>query len=67
LSNEALVDLNGRFTDILRTAKIVQRVTLPKDEEFETGELARLIFTPIRTRFGRFHQLIDAINRSADA
>ena len=67
LSNEALVDLNGHFTDILRTGKIVQRVTLPKDEEFETGELARLIFTPIRTRFGRFRQLIDAINRSADA
>jgi hypothetical protein len=42
-------------------------VTLPKDEDFETGELARLIFTPIRRRFGRFRQLIGAINRSADA
>jgi hypothetical protein len=56
--------LNGHFCDILRTGKIVQRVALPKDEEFETGELARLIFTPIRSRFGRFRQLIDAINRS---
>jgi hypothetical protein len=39
LSNEALVDLNGHFTDILRTGRIVQRVTLPKDEDFETCEL----------------------------
>jgi hypothetical protein len=67
LSNEALVDLNDHFTDIMRTGKITQRVAHPKDEELETGELPRLIFTPIRSRFGRFRQLIDAINASADA
>lgn len=64
LPNEALVDLNGHFSDILRTWKIVQRAAAHKDKEFETGELARLIFTPIRSRFGRFRQLIDAINHS---
>jgi len=67
LSNEALVDLNDHFTDIMRTGKITQRVAHPKVEELETGELPRLIFTPIRSRFGRFRQLIDAINASADA
>jgi hypothetical protein len=30
----------------------------------ETLDLPRLIFTPIRSRFGRFRQLIDAINCS---
>ena len=64
LSNEALVDLNDHFTDILHTGEIVQRVALPKDDELETGDLPRLIFTPIRSRFGRFRQLIDAINLS---
>ena len=65
LSSEALVDLNNHFTDIVRTGKIIQRIAHPKDEELETGELPRLIFTPIRSRFGRFRQLIDAINASA--
>jgi hypothetical protein len=64
LSNEALVDLNDHFTDILHTGEIVQRVALPKDDELETGDLPRLIFTPIRSRSGRFRQLIDAINLS---
>lgn len=65
LSNEALVDLNNHFTDILRTGKIVQRVALPKEnDELETLDLPRLILTPIRSRFGRFRQLIDAINCS---
>jgi hypothetical protein len=64
LSNEALVDLNVQFTDILRTGDIVQRVAVPKDNELETGDLPRLIFRPVRNRFGRFRQLIDAINRS---
>ena len=66
LSNEALVDLNNRFTDILRTGEIIQHLALPKDDELEAGDLPRLVFTPIRSRFGRFRQLIDAVNRSAD-
>jgi hypothetical protein len=65
LSNEALVDLNNHFTDILRTGEIVQRAAIPKEnDEIETLDLPRLIFTPIPSRFGRFRQLIDAINSS---
>lgn len=65
LSNEALVNLNNRFMDVLRTGKIVHRVARPKEnDELETLDLPRLIFTPIRSRFGRFRQLIDAINSS---
>ena len=65
LSKEALSDLNNRFTDILRTGEIVQRVTPGKENDaLETPDLARLIFTPVRNRFGRFRQLIDAINCS---
>jgi uncharacterized protein (TIGR00730 family) len=67
LSNEALVDLNNHFRDILRTGDIVQRVAAGKEnDEFETLGLPRLIFTPVRSRFGRFRQLVDAINSSGD-
>jgi uncharacterized protein (TIGR00730 family) len=65
LSDHALVVLNNNFTDILRTGEIVQRTAVPKeDAELETLDLPRLIFTPVRSRFGRFRQLIDAINSS---
>ena len=65
LSKEALIDLNNRFTDILRTGEIVQRTAISKeDDELETTDLPRLTFTPVRGRFGRFRQLIDAINSS---
>src|SRR5215469_5009750 len=63
LSNEALADLNNHFKDILRTGEIAQRVALGReDDELEALDLPRLIFTPVRSRFGRFRQLIDAIN-----
>jgi uncharacterized protein (TIGR00730 family) len=65
LSKEALAELNNHFTDILRTGEIVQRTTIPKEkDELETLDLPRLIFTPVRSRFGRFRQLIDEINSS---
>ena len=65
LSDEELVDLNNRFADILRVGEIVQRTAIPKeDDELATHDLPRLTFTPIRSRFGRFRQLIDAINSS---
>ena len=65
LSNEARIDLNNHFTDILSAGEIVQRTAIPKEiDELETLDLPRLIFTPVRTRFGRFRQLIDAINSS---
>ena len=65
LSNEALADLNNHFRDILRAGEIVQRVAPGKENDgFETVDLRRLIFTPIRSRFGRLRQLMDAINCS---
>jgi uncharacterized protein (TIGR00730 family) len=65
LSNPAIVNLNDRFSDILRTGKIIQQVAAgKKNGELEVPGLPQLIFTPIRTRFGRFRQLIDAINSS---
>ena len=65
LSDEGLVDLNNHFADILRAGEIVQRTAIPKeDDEPETHDFPRLIFTPVRSRFGRFRQLIDAINSS---
>jgi len=65
LSTEALVDLNNHFKDILRVGEIVQRAAISKeDDELETPDLPRLVFTPVRSRFGRFRQLIDAINSS---
>ena len=65
LSKEALVNLNNHFRDILRTAGIVQRTAIPNEsDKLESLELPRLIFTPLRSRFGRFRQLIDAINSS---
>ena len=65
LSNGALGDLNNDFRDILRTGEIVQRIAVPREnDELETPDLPRLIFTPVRSRFGRFRQLIDAINCS---
>jgi len=66
LSSEALGDLNKNFKDILRTGEIVQRNATPKEKDQpEIPDLPRLIFTPVRSRFGRFRQLIDAINSAA--
>ena len=67
LSNEALDDLNNHFRDIVRTGEIVQDAAPGKQtDERETLGLPRLIFTPVRNRFGRFRQLIDAINSFGD-
>jgi uncharacterized protein (TIGR00730 family) len=63
LPKQALMDLNKQFADILRTGEIVQRAAPGKeDDEFEPLDLPRLILTPLRARFGRFRQLVDAIN-----
>jgi uncharacterized protein (TIGR00730 family) len=65
LSTNTIVDLNKRFADIVRTGEIVQRAALPEEnDDLKTWDLPRLIFTPFRSRFGRFRQLIDAINSS---
>lgn len=65
LSNDAVADLNNRFADIVRRGEIIQRAALLKEaNEPELQQLPQLSFTPIRGRFGRFRQLIDAINSS---
>jgi hypothetical protein len=68
LANKAVADLNSRFTDIVRRGEIVQRAALLKEShEPQLRQLPRLSFTAVRGRFGRFRQLIDAINSSAPA
>ena len=66
LSKKAIVDLNKQFADILRKGEIVQGAALPQEKnEPEIWDLPRLILTPFRNRFGRFRELIDAINSSS--
>jgi uncharacterized protein (TIGR00730 family) len=66
LSNKALVDLNHKFEDIVRKGEIVQGTALPSEKnEPEISDLPRLILTPHRRSFGRFRQLIDAINEAS--
>ncbi len=67
LRPEAVRKLNDKFGDMLREGEIVQRGPLPQEKnEPEIWELPRLVLKPHRRDFGRFRQLIDAINRSAD-
>jgi uncharacterized protein (TIGR00730 family) len=66
LSKNAIVDLNKQFADILRRGEIVQSTALSEEKnEPEIWDLPRLILTPFRNNFGRFRQLIDAINSSS--
>jgi len=66
LSRKAMVDLNDKFDDIVRSGEIVQGVALRQEKnEPEIWDLPRLLLTPYRDRFGRFRQLIDAINSSS--
>ena len=68
LSKQAIVDLNKQFADILRKGDIIQSTALPQEKnEPEIWDLPRLILTPFRNHFGRFRQLIDAINSSSTA
>jgi uncharacterized protein (TIGR00730 family) len=66
LSDSALADLNDKFGDIVREGKIIQGSALPQEKnEPEIAALPRLILKPHRRDFGRFRQLIDAINASS--
>ncbi len=66
LSDKAIADLNQEFLDIVRSGEIVQGSALRQEKnEPEIWELPRLMLTPHRRSFGRFRQLIDAINSSA--
>ncbi len=63
LSNDAVVSLNQNFSDIVRTGEIVQGSALRQEKnEPDIWDLPRLILSPHRRSFGRFRQLIDAIN-----
>jgi hypothetical protein len=63
LSGKGLAELNQQFADIVRSGEIVQGTALRQEKnEPEIWDLPRLILTPHRRSFGRFRQLIDAIN-----
>jgi uncharacterized protein (TIGR00730 family) len=66
LSKNAMIDLNENFSDLVREGEIVQRSALRQEKnEPEIKDLPRLVLTPHRRSFGRFRQLIDAINSSS--
>jgi uncharacterized protein (TIGR00730 family) len=66
LSSKAIVDLNQKFADLVRAGEIVQGSALRQEKnEPDIWDLPRLILTPHRRSFGRFRQLIDAINASS--
>jgi hypothetical protein len=66
LSNRAIADLNNKFADIVSRGEIIQGAALRQEKnEPEIWDLPRLVLTPYRDRFGRFRQLIDAINFSS--
>jgi len=63
LAGEAVEKLNTDFADILAGGRIEQGAALPQEQnEPELAALPRVILTPQRRNFGRFRQLIDAIN-----
>jgi uncharacterized protein (TIGR00730 family) len=66
LTKNSVTDLNKNFADIVRDGAIVQGSALRQEKnEPEIWNLPRLILTPHRDNFGRFRQLIDAINASS--
>ena len=65
LTAAGVAELNDKFADVLRRGAIVQSKALPQERnEPEILNLPRLVLTPHRRSFGRFRQLIDAINRA---
>ena len=63
LTSSAVDELNRTFADLVRKGKIVQGTALPQEKnEPEIWDLPRLILKPHRRDFGRFRQLIDAVN-----
>ncbi len=65
LSAAAVAELNHKFADIIRGGQIVQGTALRQEKnEPAIWDLPRLIMQPHRRNFGRFRQLIDAINLS---
>ena len=65
VTSAAVAQLNDEFSDLLLRGAIVQGKALPQERnEPEVMALPRLISSPHRRSFGRFRQLIDAINRA---
>jgi len=63
LTAKAVAELNKQFADLLREGPIVQRSALPQEKnQPEIWDLPRIVLTPHRHQFGRYRQLIDAIN-----
>ena len=63
LTQGAVNDLNRQFPDLLRKGRIIQGGPLPQEQnQPEIAHLPRLVLTPHRHQFGRYRQLIDAIN-----
>ncbi len=66
LKPDALKALNEKFADMLRGGEIAQGGPLPQEKnEPEIWELPRLVLKPHRRDFGRYRELIDAINQLA--
>ncbi|HEX3817790.1 MAG TPA: TIGR00730 family Rossman fold protein [Chthoniobacterales bacterium] len=65
LTSAALAQLNEEFADMLRSGTIEQGGPLPQEQnQPEIAQLPRLVFTPHRSAFGRYRQLINAINQA---
>jgi uncharacterized protein (TIGR00730 family) len=65
LTTAAVAELNQRFANLVRKGQIVQTTALPQEKnEPEIWDLPRLVLKPHRRDFGRFRQLIDAINQA---
>ena len=63
LREESVTRLNEQFADIIRTGEIVQTTAMRQEKnEPEIWDLPRLVLQPHRRSFGRFRELIDAIN-----
>ncbi len=63
ITGRAVAELNRQFADLLRAGQITQGSALdPEKNEPEIWDLPRLVLQPHRHSFGRFRQLIDAIN-----
>ncbi len=63
ISKRALAELNRQFADLIRAGGITQGSALDQEKnEPELWDLPRLVLQPHRHNFGRFRQLIDAIN-----
>ena len=63
LAADTLAGLNQRFADIIRNGQITQTTALRQEKnEPEIWDLPRLVLNPYRRSFGRFRELIDAIN-----